>query len=205
MALDPLLQKICDVALSQVGFREVPVGSNRGPEIDKLRPAWKRAELAKLDAEAVGPVPADPYCSWGVTWCFREALGTHPFGHQIGGCHALVRAAMERDMWFELEGNDRKSDLLVGAYPGCAFVQLHKPFKEGAGTGHTGIIIGVDKSGWMATTVEWNSGQRVRKGARDLRDPAVRGLILPFGVKSATEDWPRIVVAGADLGKESTR
>jgi hypothetical protein len=51
------------VALSQVGVREMPVNSNRGPEVEKY-------------LTAVGVGPGNAWCAAFTSWCIQQAGGT---------------------------------------------------------------------------------------------------------------------------------
>lgn len=199
------LEQIVRVALGEEGQAETPKGSNRGPRIDIYRAPWRRKILEQQDliARPGGPVRGCPWCAWYVTWCWLTALGKNPLGRQIGGCHALAARADELDLWVPLDG--KPPTALIGAYPGCAFVMLDKPWVEGPSEGHTGIVTGVSEDGLYVSTIEGNSGDAVRRGRRYLYEPRMRGLVLPLGVEHAYGKWPRGLLDGADLSKLGTR
>ncbi|MES4793097.1 MAG: CHAP domain-containing protein, partial [Chloroflexota bacterium] len=117
------------VACSQVGVREHPPGSNRGPEVEKY--------LA-----AVGCNPGDPWCMAFVYWCYRQAaakIGKENPLTPSGSCSAIYR-------WAKREGK-----LASRPTPGDVFLV------KGGKTGHchTGIVVGVD--GGFVQTVEGNT------------------------------------------------
>lgn len=206
MALDPMLQKAVELALADDGQTESPLGSNRSPYIDLCRPKWKQDELLAQDRAAGKHVKGDAWCSWWVTFQWFRAFHAHPLGRQIGGCYELARTASTRDMWLSLEGVGQV-DLIIGAYPGCAFVILDRPFKLGPSAGHTGMVTAVSPDGRWVRTIEGNSGQRVRRGVRCLVDGKISGLVLPFGLGPCVEDWKReaIDTTGVEISREATR
>jgi hypothetical protein len=198
------LAKIVATAVAEIGHAEMPKGSNRGPRIDVYRPEWKRDDLLHADKRLGKLAKGDPWCSWYVTWCWNMALAKHPLGRPIGGCYALATRAMELGLWIPLSGK-QDTDMLFAAYPGCAFVLLDKPIKEGQSDGHTGIITGVSEDGATVSTVEGNSGDQVRAGKRELSDPKMRGIVTPLGLDHVTGDWPRGLKSNADLAALGTR
>jgi hypothetical protein len=212
--LDGRLQRTVDAGDAELkaGVCEVPKGSNRSPRIDKYRPHWRFAELVLEDLRASAQaghrvsVKAEPWCAWGVTWCWRQGFGYHPLGRQIGGCYALAVEAKRRGLWVELNGK-REIDRLVAAYPGAAFVMLDEPLASGQSNGHTGLITGVSPDGWTVATLEGNSGDAWRAGKRVLFDERIRGLVLPLGIEHARGDWARTVIdtVGIEISRETTR
>lgn len=200
------IERILEVARSQYGVREVPMGSNRGPEVDKYRPEWKRAELARADKEAGRQVPGDPWCAWAATHILHKALKKHVLGSQFGSCHALALAARKRGMWLDLAPGMLHADMGFVAYPGCLFVMLDHPLDDRVGPGHVGIVTAVSHDGGTIQTAEGNTGNAFRAGRRSLGDPKMRGIVLVDGMDHLFGDWPRMDVdALPDLSKEGTR
>lgn len=198
------LAKIVAAARAEIGNAEHPKGSNRGDRIDLYRAEWKQDDLQRADKRLGHRAKGDPWCAWFVTFTWLTALRRNPLGRQIGGCYAMATRAMEMGLWVPLTGS-RESDALFAAYPGCAFVLLDKPMKEGQSEGHTGIITGVSDDGWRVSTVEGNSGDQVRAGQRDLWDPRMRGIITPLGLEHVSGSWPRSEVVESDGADLSTR
>jgi hypothetical protein len=199
------LSRALEVAIGEDGQVEVPKGSNRGARIDIYRPDWRREDFEKADRKAGRQVPGDAWCCWFGTWVWYEAWGEHPLGRQIGGCYALVQRAQKLGLWMELPKPQLRTGQLIGPYPGAAFVRLDEPMSAGPSAGHFGLMTGVEELGWDVSTVEGNSGDGVRLGVRDLRDPKIRGLVLPLGLEHCTGDWERRLLSGADLARLGTR
>lgn len=112
------------MAVSQLGVMEVPLGSNRGPMVDKY--------LA-----STGTPPGNFWCMAFVFWCFREAAaaaGTaNPFP-RTAGCLAawnMVRSSSPRRLI-------KRADAIANpslVRPGQVFILDH-----GGGFGHTGFV-----------------------------------------------------------------
>jgi hypothetical protein len=118
--------------------REIPDGSNRGPEIDRY---WGRT----------GVIGA-PWCCAFVSWVLFETLGKFPIGgkHHLG-VQRMWRAAKRLDMEVE------------APRPGDIFIQIGS-----RGTGHTGFVVGVSPDGKTIYTGEGNSGNRLKIGRRSV-------------------------------------
>ena len=65
MPAGSLLRTALDVAAEQIGEREVPLSSNRGPMVDEY--------LRSVDAGLLG----QPWCMAFVHWCFQQAAARH--------------------------------------------------------------------------------------------------------------------------------
>lgn len=122
-----LTDALLAVAADEVGVREVPDGSNRGPRVDLY--------LGSVSQGLLG----QPWCCAFVYWCFREAsagLGiANPFPKTGGVLNAWERSRKTRsaaDIVTVAEA--RKDPSLVR--PGAVFFLDH-----GGGTGHTGIVV----------------------------------------------------------------
>jgi len=62
-ASDDLLREALKIAASQIGVLEQPLGSNRGPKVDRY-----------LEAAGLDPTQGNfPWCAAFVFWCFNEA------------------------------------------------------------------------------------------------------------------------------------
>ena len=68
MADVTLQQRALRIALTQVGVREVPINSNRGPEVEKY-------------LQCVGMQPGNAWCAAFTSWCIWQAGGKAPVTH----------------------------------------------------------------------------------------------------------------------------
>jgi len=126
--------------------REVPVNSNRGPEVEEY-------------LHRVGVPPGNSWCCAFVYWCFDEAAKS------AGRSNPMVKTAGCLDHWNRAKTNGAlriaskdavNSPALV--LPGMVFIMDH-----GAGKGHTGFIERVE--GGLITTIEGNTdASKTREG-----------------------------------------
>ena len=65
MAAGSMLRTVLDIAAEQIGEREVPLGSNRGPMVDQY--------LQSVSPGLLG----QPWCMAFVHWCFQQAAARH--------------------------------------------------------------------------------------------------------------------------------
>lgn len=150
LGLGPKRSSILRVAFGELdlGVREEPPGSNRGPRVDLYMPSWARTR------------PGPPWCAWFATWALEQALGTSPVG-RTGGTATLTTRAKEAGVW-------RDRDYLPA--PGDLFMM-----RMSSSSGHVGFVAGY--SDGRIETVEGNSGDRVRHGVRDLADERITGFV----------------------------
>ncbi|MEG4800136.1 CHAP domain-containing protein [Microcoleus sp. ARI1-B5] len=81
-ASSTLLTKVMEIAASQVGVREKPLGSNDGPEVrDYLR------------SVGLGPGPDSAWCVAFQFWCFQKAAAA------LGRNNPMVKTASVLDHW----------------------------------------------------------------------------------------------------------
>lgn len=130
--MNDTIKAILDVARSQVGVREQPLGSNRGPEVN-----------AYLRAVKLGPGAS--WCAAFVHWCADKALDGLGMDNPLivtGYCPFLESWAKERG--------------LLTDTPQAGVIFLHYGSPEGYRRAcHTGWVTGVNGSAF--TTVEGNS------------------------------------------------
>ena len=159
----PLARKALDVAISQMGVSEVPLGSNDGPEV-------------KLYLASIGLGPGYAWCAAFVYWCTQKACtingATNPL-KKTGGVQAMFKAATGKG----LQKIDSGVKFLTAedVRPGDIFIMIFK-----GGLGHTGFIEKV--SGTDIFTVEGNTdpaGGREGVGVYRKRRKisAIKGLI----------------------------
>ena len=143
-----LLDAMIASAVSQVGVRESPVGSNRGPEVD-------------LYLRSVGLNPAGNFawCAAFVFWLFKEASSS------TGIANPVPKTAGVRDMWNKI---GEKGLLRLTPRQAVLHPELVKPgmlFFLGfdGGLGHMGIVRSVQ--GVQLTTIEGNTTDKT--GSRE--------------------------------------
>jgi hypothetical protein len=145
----PLLACALEVAATQIGVREVPKNSNRGPQVDKY-------------LRAAGLDPEDgcfPWCCAFTYWCFGQAADS------LGRANPVVRTAGCLDHWRRagLKGIPRllRADAVANpalVKPGMVFIM-----DFGGGKGHTGLVEKVE--GGKLVTIEGNTdGSGTREG-----------------------------------------
>ncbi len=133
------------VARDQVGIREVPRDSNRGPEVEQY--------LA-----SVGLGPGNSWCAAFVYWCAREAAGR--LGREPT---PLVRTAWTPSLWSwaRKRGSHLSPDDVlergVKLDPGCLFL-LHGQVNGRVRVKHAGFVAG-GAGGWIET-IEGNTNKR---------------------------------------------
>ncbi len=127
-----------EVAITQLDVREVPPGSNRGPEVDQY-----------VRSVGLDPAGAYPWCMCFIYWCFEKHWASHP--PDWGAPNRCPRTGSALGLW-NLSPDSAKGHIV----PGAVFVM-----DFGHGTGHVGFVESVDGA-WL-TTIEGNTnvaGQR---------------------------------------------
>lgn len=147
-AADAFLAKVLAVASGEEArhVREVPVNSNRGPEVEQYQ-------------QRAGAYPGDPWCCAFVYWCFDEA------SQGLGRTNPMVKTAGCLDHWNRAKSNGAKRIMATAAKndpglvaPGMVFIMDH-----GGGKGHTGLVEKVN--GGLLTTIEGNTdASKTREG-----------------------------------------
>lgn len=140
-AVSPLVKSMVIIARTQIGVREDPVGSNRGPEVD----AYIRS---------VGLDPEDdsyPWCAAFIYWSFQEAAAN------VGRKNPAIPTAGVLDHWNKADrkgirrfSSDRIEQDFSLLKSGMLFV-----ISTGQGKGHMGIIEGF-RDGCLVT-IEGNT------------------------------------------------
>lgn len=136
-----LLAGAVKFAITQIGVREKPLGSNRGPEVD-------------LYLRSVGLDPKKgsfPWCAAFIYYCFEQSAKALAIDNPV------VRTAGVLDHWTKA-GQRKIPRIAVKAAledpslvkPGHIFVMDH-----GGGAGHTGIVESVN--GGRLVTIEGNT------------------------------------------------
>lgn len=124
-----LAAKVLEIAESQLGVKEHPPGSNRGPEVDRY--------LNAVGLDAVRQ--SYPWCAAFVSYCIKQADVDLPQPKKFRGSARCLRL-VELNQDLQLERPE----------PGCIFIHL-KPDTNG----HTGFVTAVTEDG--IETIEGNS------------------------------------------------
>lgn len=143
---DAFLGEVLDVALAEVGVREVPPNSNRGPAVEGF-------------LQSVGLKGGHPWCAAFTYWCFKkaaaEARRPNPMV-RTGGCLAHWNGAVAHGARRITKADAVDNPALLG--PGMVFIM-----DFGGGKGHTGFIEAV--RGGLIDTVEGNTdASKTREG-----------------------------------------
>ncbi|MCI0488265.1 MAG: CHAP domain-containing protein [Blastocatellia bacterium] len=137
-----LLTAVLEVAVSQIGVREVPPGSNRGPQVDQY-----------VRSVGLSPTGRFAWCVAFVYFCFEEAA------KKLERSNPMVKTAGVIDHWNKAGAQNipritaaRASNSPSLVKPGHIFVISH-----GAGLGHTGLVERV--TGGKLVTIEGNTNE----------------------------------------------
>jgi len=117
VSLPDVRRKAMEIALSQVGVREVG-GNNRGPDVEKY--------LA-----SVGLGPGYAWCAAFVVWCYREATLRTSGGIAL----PLRRTAKVSRLWQHAPDRWKSAEPSIGA----VYIHLEDP-EDPDSEGHTGIV-----------------------------------------------------------------
>ena len=140
-ALPSIATAALAIARTQIGVREQPTGTNRGPEVDKY-----------LLTTGLDPAAGSyPWCIAFVYWCFNEAA------REAGVAHPLPKTAGVLTHWRKAgERGVRRITTTEAAMrpdlvqPGHVFIMDY-----GAGVGHAGVVVEV--RGGKLVTIEGNT------------------------------------------------
>lgn len=158
-----LAAQALQTAITQLGQKEEPTGSNRGPMVNKY-------------LLSVGLNPGYAWCQAFVYWCYATAAA------KAGKQCPVIRTAGVQDCWRKtptVQRITRKEALadLTLIQQGYQFIMLFS-----GGMGHTGIVEKVEGS--FIHTIEGNSnsngsreGIAVVRHVRTLTDNALQGFI----------------------------
>lgn len=154
------------------GVKEVPNGSNRGPEVDSILPSY----LVKK------PPPGPAWCCYSVMALIKEALGSFPLGGHIGSCYRT---------WVKAKARGMVTD---DPTPGDCFLMLWRD-DNGNFTqrGHIGLVLRADDD--KINTLEGNVGNRYALSRRDRS--AIHCFVNFYGQDEQPTAWERGTVAPA--------
>ena len=171
-----LLLTALQVAQSQIGVHEQPLGSNTGPEVNQY--------LA-----SVGLKPGNSWCAAFVYWCYQQAA------QSLGMANPVIRTGGVMDHWnrafkpavpHRLMAVDvRENPALVK--PGMIGILLIAPLTQ---AGHTFIVESINPNSGELVTVEGNSNELAsREGCgvfrlhrRTVHDKTLMGFLDYSGV-----------------------
>lgn len=146
-----LSDKAIEIAVGQIGTKEDPIGSNKGPQVDQY-------------LKSVGLDGGYSWCMAFVYWCFNEAAKT---AAPIGAT-PLYQTAGVLDAWIHRTKNQEHTP-----QAGDIFIM-----DLGHGNGHTGIVEKINTDGTLGT-IEGNTNdngsregyeviRRVRKNTKPI-------------------------------------
>jgi hypothetical protein len=180
------LVKVVEVAAKEVGVREVPANSNRGPRVE----AYQKYVGAWLVGGA--------WCAAFVSWCFGQVFDkANPVGKQSSAIMGYWTRNASREDFVRFF----PADVKAGKYkiePGDLFVlcsdvgkvPLVQADKVKAHTGHIGICDGVMLSATKFGTIEGNTntagsreGGGVYHRSRSLDEAKLVGFVRYIGKK----------------------
>lgn len=142
-----LAQRSLSVAVSQLGYTELPAGSNWGKHVEKY--------LA-----SVGINFAAPWCMAFVYWCVQEA------SKESGIANPLIKTGGVLHQWNKID----KAYKVKTPQPGDIFIMDY-----GKGLGHTGFVTKVTDD--RILTIEGNSNDEgSREGYEVCRKPGGRKI-----------------------------
>lgn len=121
---------VAQIANSQVGVQEQPLGSNSGPKVNQY-------------LKAVNCPPGKPWCAAFLGWCVLKA--SIETGHQP----QLRFSASALHLW-ELNPDLQTRDLDVEDLP------LLGVFDHGGGKGHVAVVLGYNPDSHRLQTIEGN-------------------------------------------------
>ena len=159
--VDDVQGLVLQAAIDQLGKREDPDGSNRGPEIDHIVGGYWEFHGVKATT------PAPPWCAIFVSWALSEGLDTDtwseiPFGSWFGGVSQI-------EQWAKADGpRFQKANSGELASPGSIFTMARNGSSSDAvkstRAGHCGFVIHDD--GKNVVTVEGNVSNSVATRVR---------------------------------------
>jgi hypothetical protein len=164
----PLLEAVLSVAQSQVGVRESPLGSNRGPQVDTY-----------LRSCGVDPTAGNyAWCAAFLYYCFDQAA------RPLAVANPLPKTAGVHDLWNRL---GRANHLRLSPPQAALHPETIKPgmlffIDAGGGLGHTGLVKAVN--GVLLDTIEGNTtniaGSREGIGVFERNSRTITGINLGF-------------------------
>ena len=179
-------QNLVDIALKEVGVREVPINSNRGPRVEEFQ--------KYVGAWLVGSA----WCAAFVAWVFGQAYpGANPAGKQSSAVMGFWSRNKGREDFVRFLPEDVKSgkykveagDVFVLCNDITKIPQVRSGAIKGH-TGHVGICDGIMLSPTKFGTIEGNTneagsreGGGVYHRSRSLDEAKLVGFVRYLGKK----------------------
>lgn len=137
---ETLQQAALRIALTQLGVKEQPPGSNSGPEVSGY-------------LFAVGLNPGYAWCAAFVYWCFLKAA------ESLAIENPLCKTAGVLMHWNQAKGRGARLITRAQALTNPALIQPGQVMVMdfGGGKGHTGIVESVDAKTLTVTCIEGNT------------------------------------------------
>jgi CHAP domain/Putative peptidoglycan binding domain len=164
----PLLDAVIAKASAQVGVREQPLGSNRGPMVDKF-----------IRASGLDPDRGSfAWCAAFLCWCFQEAA------KDLGVTNPMPKTAGVLALWNKSgeKGLLRISRALASQQPQLVTPGMFFFLDTGGGTGHVGLVKSIQ--GVVLRTIEGNttdkSGSREGIGVFERNVRTISSINLGF-------------------------
>lgn len=138
---NPKAKALMETAAKELGRKEIPDGSNDGPEVDKYTDDH-----------------AEPWCADFVSWCLKQQAW-NPLPRRQPSCSGLARWGQTKGTYFATGAKDPE--------PGDVFLQLQSgEFGVDTGHSHTGFVLSYDPVKKEVTSIEGNAGNAVRSYQR---------------------------------------
>ena len=140
--------KALAIAITQIGVKEDPIGSNGGPQVEQY-------------LKSVGLGKGYAWCQAFVYWCFAEAA------KELSIPNPVVHTAGVLDCWNKTAVNVKLHQIEISSRPELVLPGDQVFFKHSATTGHTGIvemvgpliIQGTERHGFVMHTIEGNTNE----------------------------------------------
>jgi hypothetical protein len=142
---DTRAQALMLTAAKELGKKEIPDGSNDGPEVDKYTDDH-----------------AEPWCADFVSWCLKQQ-SWNPLPRRQPSCSGMTRWAQAQSpsMYFKTGDKD--------PMPGDIFMQLQSgEFGVDTGHSHTGFVLSYDQLKGEIVSIEGNASNAVRSFTRSI-------------------------------------
>jgi hypothetical protein len=163
------------------GVKEIPDGSNWGPEIQKYggRKGWA-------------------WCCLFFSWITKVALGFYVMGGNLARCFAVYERAKDRGWWRD------KAD--YSPVPGDVGIMLYRDDRgRFNGKGHIFFVLAVDEDGKSFNTIEGNCGNRVKLGLRYKSQKTLAGFVNFYQSEEQPKTWERGLVKAKAVAGDGTR
>jgi len=166
--VDPITRMVLEIAISQIGVEEMPLGTNSGPSVNKYTNSWRVPWCAAFVSWVINETPwykdnqkkplVNPYIYAVVKW--KAKLEEQARYHTL------------EDLQFNKGRPPQPGDIFIILYSGADGVDT--------GHGHTGFIVSYDPETKVAVTCEGNTSNGVRSRYRKVSDFSGWGRPLPM-------------------------